>query len=353
MDPASRFADYLAAERGLSPSTVSTYAAEARSFLAFYEDMRAEGAPDDIGDSSDDAAEGLGAASPADVIAWIVKRQLEGLDPRTLAKSTSAIRSFFRFLVLEGEAESNPARQVDSPRTAMRIPRALDPDEVDRLLAACDPGSLVDARDGALFELIYSCGLRVSEAVDLTVDRVSLQEGIVRVMGKGSRERLVPMGARAKGELSRYLGEVRPTLLAARRPTSVLFVGRTGRKLSRKTVWKSFKRLALRAGVDGKVHTLRHSFATHLLSGGADLRSVQELLGHADIATTQIYTHVSQEALKRTHEEFHPRGGQPVAGRLEPDSNVRSTLREGSSGQPVAGRLWPSSGNRAGGGARQ
>lgn len=333
MDPASRFADYLAAERGLSPSTVATYAAEARSFLAFFEgEMRApwprrdevrdgprapdaDGAPADgagagaDGTAADGAPQDVGAASPADVIAWIVKRQLEGLDPRTLAKSTSAIRSFFRFLVLEGEADANPARQVDSPRTAMRIPRALDPDEVDRLLAARVAGSLLDARDGALFELIYSCGLRVSEAVDLTVDRVSLREGMVRVMGKGSRERLVPMGARAKEELARYLRDVRPALLAGRRQTSVLFVGRAGTRLSRKTVWKSFKRLALRAGVDAKVHTLRHSFATHLLSGGADLRSVQELLGHADIATTQIYTHVSQEALKRTHEEFHPRGG--------------------------------------------
>ncbi len=324
MDPASRFADYLAAERGLSPSTVATYAAEARSFLAFFEEERGghapaptDGADDTVGPPPDEEPPAVAAASPADVIAWIVKRQLDGLDPRTLAKSTSAIRSFFRFLVLEGEAEANPARQVDSPRTAMRIPRALDPGEVDRLLGARDPGSVRDARDGALFELIYSCGLRVSEAVNLTVDRIALREGVVRVMGKGSRERLVPMGARAKEELSRYLREVRPALLAGRRQTSVLFVGRGGRRLSRKTVWKSFKRLALRAGVEGKVHTLRHSFATHLLSGGADLRSVQEMLGHADIATTQIYTHVSQEALKRTHEEFHPRGGQPLAGPLE------------------------------------
>ena len=324
MDAASRFADYLAAERGLSPHTVATYAAEARSFLAFFAQER--GSPPEAPD--------LGAASPADVIAWIVKRQIDGLDPRTLAKSTSAIRSFFRFLVLEGQCTGNPARQVDSPKTAMRIPRVLDTEEVDRLLAARRPESLPDARDGALFELIYSCGLRVSEAVGLTVDRISLPEGMVRVMGKGSRERLVPMGARAKAELGLYLSAVRPVLLAGRRPTSVLFVSRGGRRLSRKTVWKSFKSLALRAGVEGKVHTLRHSFATHLLSGGADLRSVQELLGHADIATTQIYTHVSQEALKRTHEVFHPRGGQPQAALLEADSSALSALREARGRQP-------------------
>lgn len=341
MDSASRFADYLAAERGLAPNTVATYAAEARSFLAFFAEER-EAALDAPGKESPETADGvadeadLGSASPADVIAWIVKRQLDGLDPRTLAKSTSAIRSFFRFLVLEGECEGNPARQVDSPKTAMRIPRVLDTEEVDRLLAARRPESLLDARDGALFELIYSCGLRVSEAVGLTVDRIALAEGMIRVMGKGSRERLVPMGARAKSELGRYLSEVRPALLGGKRPTSVLFVSRGGRRLSRKTVWKSFKRLALRAGVEGKVHTLRHSFATHLLSGGADLRSVQELLGHADIATTQIYTHVSQDALKRTHEEFHPRGGQPLAARLEADSSAQRALREATGQQGEA-----------------
>jgi integrase/recombinase XerD len=134
---------------------------------------------------------------------------------------------------------------------------------------------------------------------------------VVRVMGKGSHERLVPVGERAKRELERYLTEVRPHLSDRRKPVNWLFLGRRGRKLSRKSVWKSYKRLALRAGVSGKVHTLRHSFATHLLQGGADLRSVQELLGHADIGTTQIYTHVSQEVLKRTHQEFHPRGGSP------------------------------------------
>ncbi len=335
MDSASRFADYLTAERGLSPNTVATYTAEARSFLAFFEEERS--APAEAfseGFSSGAAGTAVpGSASSADVVAYIVKRQLDGIDPRTLAKSVSAIRSFFRFLVLEGETETNPARQVDSPRTAMRIPRVLDPDEVDRLLAARDPASLPDLRDGALFELIYSCGLRVTEAVDLTVDRIALGEGMVRVMGKGSRERLVPMGQRAKRELARYIKDVRPALLAGRKQTSVLFVGRAGRKLSRKTVWKSFKRLALLAGVDGKVHTLRHSFATHLLAGGADLRSVQELLGHADISTTQIYTHVSQEALKRTFEEFHPRGARPADGRLEGGSNVRSTLREPSGRQ--------------------
>ena len=301
MDLASDFAEYLTAERGLSPASVATYASEVRSFIAFLE---SEG-------------KAAAAAGTGDVVAYIVKRQLGGIDPRTLAKSASAIRSFFRFLVLEGVVETNPARLVDSPRTVTRIPHVLASPEIDRLLEEREADDPLAIRDVALFELVYSCGLRVSEAVGLTVDRISLAEGIVRVMGKGARERLVPMGDQAVRRLSQYLSDARPSLARGHRTADWLFLGRGGKKLSRKTIWKSFKKLALRAGIEAKVHTLRHSFATHLLAGGADLRSVQELLGHADIGTTQIYTHVSQEALKRTHAEFHPRGGSPGGNRTE------------------------------------
>ena len=288
---AGDFADYLTAERGLSPTTVATYAAEARAFEAF---LARGGRPAALADASD-------------VEAYMTERRVSNIDPRTLAKSASAIRSFFRFLVLEGTVSSNPARLLDPQRVQMRIPRYLKAEEIERLLDACDPAQPLGVRDRAIFELIYSCGLRVSEAVALTVARVSLHEGAVRIMGKGARERMVPLGARAKKDLENYLACVRPAL-AGRSPVDTLFLGRGGKKLSRKTVWKIFKRLALGAGLEAKVHTLRHSFATHLLQGGADLRSVQELLGHADIGTTQIYTHVSQEVLKKTHAEFHPRG---------------------------------------------
>jgi integrase/recombinase XerD len=289
---ADSFADYLTAERGLSPTTIATYAAEARGFEAF------------LGRCGKNALE----ADVRDVEAYMTERRVRNIDPRTLAKAASAIRGFYRFLVLEGKLEANPARLVDAQRVVMRIPRYLKKEEIEQLLDACEPGQPLGIRDRALFELIYSCGLRVSEAVGLTVDRVAMAEGSVRVMGKGSRERMVPLGERARKELAVYLSAARPAL-AGRSPADALFLGRSGRKLSRKTVWKSFKRLATLAGLEGKVHTLRHSFATHLLQGGADLRSVQELLGHSDIGTTQIYTHVSQEVLKRTHEEFHPRGG--------------------------------------------
>jgi integrase/recombinase XerD len=299
MDLAARFADYLTAELGLSRSTVLAYAAEARSFLAFLAQERRT----------------PGGASAGDVTGYLVGRQLAGADPRTVAKALSAVRALFRFLVLEKVAATNPARLVDLPRTARRIPRVLDPQEVDRLLDAREKDDPLGVRDGALFELIYSCGLRVSEASELTMERVSLKEGVVRVMGKGSRERLVPLGRRARDQLTLYLSTVRPSLASGARPTNHLFLGRGGRKLTREGVWKRFTRLAMKAGLEAKVHTLRHSFATHLLQGGADLRAVQEMLGHADIATTQIYTHVASDTLRRLHENLHPRGGSVSTGR--------------------------------------
>jgi integrase/recombinase XerD len=286
------FADYLSAERGLSPTTIATYVAEARAFEAFLAQC---------GRTADQA-------DVQDVEEYLAERRLRRIDPRTLAKAASAIRAFYRFLVLEGRMAANPARLVDAQRSSMKIPRYLPAEDIEKLLDACDPSQVLGIRDRALFELIYSCGLRVSEAVGLTVDRISLKESALRVMGKGSKERMVPLGERAKEQIRRYLSEGRPSL-CAHRPADELFLGRGGKKLSRKTVWKTFKKLALAAGLEAKVHTLRHSFATHMLQGGADLRSVQELLGHADIGTTQIYTHVSQEMLKKTHEEFHPRGG--------------------------------------------
>jgi len=310
----SAFIAYLAAERRLAPATVATYATEVRSFLAF------------LGRAGKTAAD----AQVKDVTDWITSRQVRDTDSRTLAKAASAIRAFFRFLVLDGRIATNPARLVDAPRLAARIPRYLPTEEIDALLDACDATQPLGIRDRALFELIYSCGLRVTESVQLTVDRLSLEESAVRVLGKGGRERLVPLGDRAKREIQRYLAESRP-LLAGRRAASALFLGRTGRKLSRKTVWKTFKRLAATAGIEGKVHSLRHSFATHLLQGGADLRSVQELLGHADIGTTQIYTHVSQEILKRTHQEFHPRGAS------HPEDGSRLAKRGGESPTPGSG----------------
>ncbi len=285
------FEDYLAAGLRLSRQTVGTYIRDCRVFLAWAD------------------AQGLDSRSmtTAQVIDFLITRQQEdGLDQRTIAKCISALRSLFHYLVLEGEREDNPATLVELPRASYRVPGVLDLEQVDRLLDSIELDGPLGMRDRALFELIYSCGLRISEAVELSVERVFLAERLIRVQGKGERERLVPMGEHARHWLVRYLEEARPRLV--RGSVSALFLNNRGQKLSRKGMWKRFREIAGRAGVDAKVHTLRHSFATHLLEGGADLRAVQELLGHADISTTQIYTHVDRDELATHHADFHPRG---------------------------------------------
>ncbi|MBU8913154.1 MAG: site-specific tyrosine recombinase XerD [Spirochaetales bacterium] len=287
----AEFEDYLSAGLRLSRHTVDTYVRDCRLFAAWT-----------AGHDLNPLTVGTG-----DVIDFLIARQTEeGIDQRTIAKIVSALRSFFQYLCLEGLRLENPAMLVELPRSSHRIPGVLKVAEVERILAAIDTDGPLGLRDRALFELIYSCGLRISEAVELTLDRVFLKERLIRVQGKGDKERLVPMGEHARNWLRRYLDEARPQL--ARRPAASLFLNRRGDGLSRKGMWKRFREIAAIAGVDAKVHTLRHSFATHLLEGGADLRAVQELLGHADISTTQIYTHVDSEELKTYHADYHPRG---------------------------------------------
>jgi integrase/recombinase XerD len=287
----AEFEDYLSAGLRLSRQTVDTYVRDCRLFSAWT--LRHDLSPLTVHTS--------------DVIDFLIARQTEeGIDQRTIAKIVSALRSFFQYLCLEGMRLENPAMLVELPRASHRIPGVLKVTEVETILAAIDTDSPLGLRDRALFELIYSCGLRISEAVELTVDRVFLKERLIRVQGKGDKERLVPMGEHARDWIQRYLDDARPQL--AHRPVAPLFLNRRGDGLSRKGMWKRFREIAAVAGVDAKVHTLRHSFATHLLEGGADLRAVQELLGHADISTTQIYTHVDSEELKTYHADYHPRG---------------------------------------------
>ena len=284
------FETHLRLELGHAQQTVDTYLLECRGFLEWRERQPA------------------GKATEADrVMDYLLERKLGNLDERTIAKSLSAIRSFYRFLVSRGDAESNPAELIETPRVQRRVPRVFSVEEVERLLACIETGTAAGIRDRALFELIYSCGLRVSEAADLTLDRLNFREAAVRVVGKGSRERWVPLGEVASAWLRRYLEAGRPGL-ASRRAVAWVFLNHRGERLSRKGMWKRFKEIAARAGVEGKIHTLRHSYATHLLQGGADLRSVQELLGHADIMTTQIYTHIGRRELQDYHRRYHPRG---------------------------------------------
>ncbi len=288
-----RYTDFLQVELRLSRQTVETYARECSAAAAMV--ARDGGSLPDL--------------TTAEVINYLLKRQADGepLDQRTVAKNLSALRSFYQFCILEGIREDNPALKVTSPRSEHRLPGVLSVEQVEQLLAAIDIGSAGGLRDRALFELIYSAGLRISEAVALDVGNLYVREGLVLVKGKGDKERLVPLGEEAITWLNRYLSEGRSQLMKNQTERAV-FLNRRGTRLSRKGMWKRFHELTQAVGISAKVHTLRHSFATHLLEGGADLRAVQELLGHADIGTTQIYTHIDTEDLREYHNRYHPRG---------------------------------------------
>lgn len=237
---------------------------------------------------------------------YLVKRKTDGCTEITIAKDISGIRALGDYLVRKAMWDENLALMLDRPKASKALPKVLSIDQVDKLLACIDTKTPLGKRDDALFELIYSCGLRISEACTLTVAHVHMNERIILVHGKGDKERIVPFGDRAAEKLQNYLTEVRPGLTKGRNVPEV-FVNYKGDPISRKGVWKRFQELEQMSGVTAKVHTLRHSFATHLLAGGADLRSVQELLGHSDLATTQIYTHVTDRQLENVHEKYFDR----------------------------------------------
>ncbi|MBN2352004.1 MAG: tyrosine recombinase XerD [Spirochaetales bacterium] len=291
-DILGRYEDYLRAELRLSPHSIATYLIECRIFLAWLSGERAD----------------LLAVDSPRIVEYLVARQVEGIDQCTISKIISSLRSFYRYCVLEGFTQGNPAETVEMPRIRRKIPKVFSAEEIENFLSSCVPDTPSGLRDRALFELMYSCGLRVSEAADMSLDQLYLNEGFLKVIGKGGKERVVPIGEHAVHWLTRYLTGARPKLTRPKRKNSFVFLNRFGGRLSRKGMWKRFKEIAGQAGVEGKVHTLRHSFATHLLKGGADLRAVQELLGHSDIGTTQIYTHLGKDDLKEYHRKYHPRG---------------------------------------------
>ncbi len=245
-----------------------------------------------------------------DNAATSVDQELHIVDHRTLAKGISALRSFFRFLMQEEYRPDNPAGRIDSPRRSAHLPDVMTREEIEAFFAAIPLDTHYGIRDRALFELIYSCGLRISEAAGLKVGDIFLSEKLARIHGKGNRERIVPIGDHGMYWLRQYMQLARPHLLKSGRIEDSLFLSMRGSSISRKGIWKRFKQICDRAQIEAKVHTLRHSFATHLLQGGADLRSVQALLGHADIGTTQIYTHVENEELRQLHSTLHPRGSE-------------------------------------------
>lgn len=240
-----------------------------------------------------------------DLLGFFVWRKQNGCDRQTIAKDIAGLRAFGSFLVRQGLWKENLVKELDKPKQARSLPKVLSVGQVDALLAAIDVSKPLGIRDRALFELIYSCGLRISEAAHLLVENVHLHERVLTVYGKGDKERMVPFGIAARERLATYLDEVRPQLVG-KKAVAEVFVNYRGEPMSRKGIWKRFQELEALSGVSAKVHTLRHSFATHLLAGGADLRSVQELLGHADLATTTIYTHVDDRQLRTGHREYFP-----------------------------------------------
>lgn len=246
----------------------------------------------------------LETLSIQDLMVYFVERKIQS-DEKTVAKEISSLRSFGSYLVRFGIWKENIAFLLEVPRKSITVPKVLSVDEVEKLLDSIDVSTSLGIRDRALFEIIYSSGLRISEVSGLLIQNLYLKEGILFVLGKGNKERLVPFGDNAKFWLSKWINEERPKILG-RKNVPYVFVNYQGKQFSRKGIWKRFQEIKTLSGVESKVHTLRHSFATHLLQGGADLRSVQQLLGHSDLATTQIYTHVDNSELKDYHKEFFP-----------------------------------------------
>jgi integrase/recombinase XerD len=288
---ADQFTHHLRVERGLATNTIESYSRDLTRFFEFLENR-------DIPPPS---------ASQVDLMDYV--SSLAGtLSTRSIARNLSAVKMFYRFLVSDGKIEDNPARLLSSPKLPRRLPYVLSAEEVERLLSQPVPETTRGKRDRAMLELLYATGLRVSELVNLKMANVNLEAGFLRTVGKGSKERMVPVGAKALEALKEYLNQGRGSFLK-KRTSSYLFLNPRGKPLTRQGFWKTIKRYGLLAGISKKItpHSLRHSFASHLLEHGADLRSVQIMLGHSDISTTQIYTHVTRERLKQIHEKHHPR----------------------------------------------
>jgi len=244
-----------------------------------------------------------------DLLRAVAARFSAGYRPRSAARWVSCVRGFYRHQVHKGRLVVDPSLELALPKLGRQLPGSLSETEVEALLAAPALGDPIGIRDRAMLELLYASGLRISELVTLTAGALNVRQGVLRVIGKGGKERLVPVGQEALTWIDRYLAEARPALVAGR-PTGALFPSRLGRPMTRQTFWHAVKRYAMKAGIHRSIspHTLRHAFATHLLNHGADLRAVQMMLGHADLSTTQIYTHVAQARLKAIHQAHHPRG---------------------------------------------
>lgn len=288
-----RFLDALWLEKGLSDNTRGAYRSDLALFNGWLQDQGLE-------------LINVGRSAILDHLAWRVDKAYK---PRSTARFLSGARGFYRYLLREKLIQVDPTLQVDMPQLGRPLPKSLSEADVESLLAAPDLSEAIGQRDKAMLEVLYACGLRVTELISLTLEQVNLRQGVLRVMGKGSKERLVPMGEEAIVWIERYMRGARDELLAGR-PSDVLFPSQRGEQMTRQTFWHRIKHQAMVAGISKSLspHTLRHAFATHLLNHGADLRVVQMLLGHSDLSTTQIYTHVARARLQDMHARHHPRG---------------------------------------------
>ena len=289
-----QFLNYLVVEKGLSKKTLDAYSHDIFRYRDFlYKNKKNRFSEDDT----------------SLILQHLILLRKSKLGARSRARHLVSIRGLYRFLVEEKILRHDPARLIDLPKISLKLPNFLSTQEIELLLKAPDTKKTTGIRDAAMLELLYAAGLRVSELVNVKLQDVNLEAGFVRVFGKGSKERIVPIGVHAKEKISLYLKTAR-SLFLKQTPSTYLFVAHAGKPLTRQGFWKLLRRYAIQTGLNKKItpHSFRHSFATHLLEGGADLRAVQIMLGHVDISTTQIYTHVTRDHLKKLHQKFHPRG---------------------------------------------
>lgn len=291
----TRYLNHLLVERGVSQNTLESYGRDLRRFVLFIEDGKK------ISD--------VGQVTPEVIIEYLTRIREEGLAANSMNRSLAALRGFYKYLLREKIINENPLAHIELAKVWMKLPDTISKEEMKTILVQPGTQNISAIRNTAMLELLYATGIRVSELINLTMNSINWQVGFLVVMGKGSKERIVPIGKIAYDCTRRYIEEARPKLMQ-KKSTDVLFLNRFGRKFTRQGFWKIVVGYAKQAGLQKKVypHTFRHSFASHLLEGGADLRTVQVMLGHSDISTTQIYTHVTRDRLREVHQKYHPRG---------------------------------------------
>ncbi len=287
------FLDYLSVERNLAKNTIFAYKRDLDSYMKYLESRHINT---------------ISKTTKNDITNFMLSQKDAGLNPSSISRRLAAIKVFYRFLVRERILSADPTSLMESPKLWKKIPQVLSLKEIEAMLAAVNTRNKQGIRDRAILEIMYATGMRVSEVAELKSEGVNLEIGFVRCLGKGSKERIIPLGTKAIEAIKKYLKDSRPILLG-KKQSPYLFLNKFGNKISRQSIWKLIKKYARQAGVKTQIkpHILRHSFATHLLERGADLRSVQEMLGHSDISTTQVYTHINKDRLKSIHKTYHPR----------------------------------------------